>query len=392
MNILYLGYWSINEGLSQAAIIPHLKILSTFKQVKNIHYISLERGESHETFSIDIPKCRHVPLFSRNLPFTIINKCADYYTFPKKLKQLIDENTVDLCIGAGTQAGALLYLATRRNNVPFIVSYYDPHADYMNALGIWRKYNPRYIMLHHWEIQLKKFASVIFSVSEGYKNTLISEGTDSKRVFVAPCTTDLTKFIINDKWRKDIRDRLDWKDQDIVGIYVGKFGDIYFDDEAFILLKKVKQEIPQFKIIVLSSDSKKPLLEKLKQCGFLSEQIHISRVGHSDVPKYLNASDVAFCLHRPHQYSYAYSPIKIGEYWGCGLPVIISENIGDDTGIIRKSGWGIVLKDIQNFSESNTSQLLGLLKRRNRDEIRQLAVTYRNPDIIGKIYAQVLDT
>lgn len=392
MNILYLGYWSINDGLTQAAIVPHLKVLSTFEQITNIYYLSIERGLWPESHSINISKCKHIPLSSRNIPNTIINKSVDYYTFPKLLKKFIDQNKVDFCIGAGTHAGALLYLACRRNDVPFIVSYFDPHADYMRALKIWKKYDPRHIMLHYWEKQLKKYARAIFAVSKGYGNTLVNEGIDTKRVFVTPCTTDLATFIINDQWRIDIRKQLGWNATDVVGIYVGKFGDIYFDDKAFDLFMELKKVIGDFKVIILSASKKEWLKEKLRHRGFSSEEMFVDLVDHDEVPAYLNASDVAFCLHKPHEYSYAYSPIKNGEYWACGLPVIISENIGDDSFIIKESDSGIILKDISKFDHKKTaSKLMELLKRTDRSEIRQLAIRYRNPDVLVKVYTRILE-
>lgn len=390
MNILYLGYWSINDGLTQAAIFPHLTVLSTFKQIQNIYYVSIERGSWSEGTSLNISKCNHIPLISQNLPNTIINKSIDYYTFPKRLKKLINQNKVDFCIGAGTHAGALLNLACGKSDVSYIVSYYDPHAEYMRALRIWKKYDLRYVMLHYWENKLKKNARAIFPVSEGYKTTLIKEGVKSERVFVTPCATDLTRFIINDQWRIEMRKLLGWNANDIVGIYVGKFGDIYFCDKAFELFKKLKKQFPKFRIIILSSSKKEWLNEKLTYCGFLLEEMFVDYVDHREVPKYLNASDVAFCFHKPHEYSYAYSPVKNGEYWACGLPVIISENIGDDSLILKSSRMGIVLKDITKFDEDVVSEFTELLKRNNRAGIRELAIKYRNLSVLNHIYAKVL--
>ncbi len=389
MNILYLGYWSINEGLSHAAIFPHLILLSSFQRVKSIHYVSIERDREKEIPLVNISKCVHHPLFSLNISLPIINKFVDYNTFPKALKKIIKENKVDLCIGAGTHAGALLYITYKNTNVPFIVSYYDPHADYMRVLRIWKKCHIRYIMLHHWEKQLKKHAKAIFAVSEKYRNALINDGVNVDRVYMVPCATDLTQFVIDDSWTISTRDKLKWRDNDIVGIYVGKFGDIYYEDEAFELFKALKKAIPDFKIIILSSAKKEWIIKKLISVGFSKEEFFIGLVAHSEVPKYLNAADVAFCLHRPHEYSFAYSPIKNGEYWACGLPVIIADNIGDDSSIIKETGLGIVLKDIRTIDESVVIRLQTLLKK-DKNEFRQLAFCYRNPEVVQNAYQRIL--
>jgi len=391
MNILYIGYWSVIDSLSEAAIRPHLLMLSGMDSVDSIIYISIERDVFKKMTPISISKCIHIPLYSRNIPFTILNKFFDYYSFPKRLKAIIAKHKIDLCIGAGTQAGALLYLACKENDIPFVVSYYDPHADYMYALGVWKVYDPRYVMLHYWEKQLKKYAKAVFPVSHGYANTLISEGINDSRVYTVPCATDLTQFIVNTDQRLEIRRELNWPHEK-VGIYVGKFGDIYFDDEAFMLFKRIKSRIPDFKLIILSSAEQDKLRDKLAQCGFMQHEIYIAFVAHSEVPKYLNAADVAFCLHRPHRYSYAYSPIKNGEYWACGLPVIISENIGDDSSILKDTALGVVLNNVANMSDSEMDKLNQLLSRNAREEIRKLAMKHRSTQIARQVFAKILAT
>ena len=61
MNILFIGYWGINEGLTQATIVPHLKILSTFPTIKKIIFSSVERNEIIGPQNLSIPKTTHFP-------------------------------------------------------------------------------------------------------------------------------------------------------------------------------------------------------------------------------------------------------------------------------------------------------------------------------------------
>ena len=77
MKIAYLTYWSINEGLSQATSIPHIKVLNNFSQVEQIDYYTFEKEESIQNQTIS-PKINHYSL-KRCSGSSLINKIKDYH-------------------------------------------------------------------------------------------------------------------------------------------------------------------------------------------------------------------------------------------------------------------------------------------------------------------------
>ncbi len=389
MNILYISYWSVHEGLTKSTIFPHLSILSGFDQIKKIIFVSIEREGKIKPASMGIPKCQHIPLYSRNLPVKMLNKWYDFYSFPDMINMIIKNDHIDLCIGAGTQAGTLALKAAQKTNVKTMVSYYDPHAEYMRALGIWRNYDPRYLYLSSWEKRLKKDSFALFPVSDGHRKTLVEENIDPEKLFTVPCATDLEKFKIDRGIGNLIRGQLNRNKNDFVGIYVGKFGDLYLKNEAFYWFNKLKKRHPAFKLIILTSQDKRWIDFELFQAGFSKDDFFIGSVNHDEVADYLNAADFAFCLHRPHRFSRAYSPVKNGEYWACGLPVMIPDGIGDDSRILKETGLGVVVEDIGR-PEKYFPQLDALIKANRKEEIRQLAVKYRNLDITQKAYIKLI--
>ena len=389
MNILLIGYWSIHEGLTQSTIIPHLRILSEMDKVEHIIFVSIERKEMYQPININNPKIIHTPLHSKNVKLKFINKWLDFTLFPTKLKDIIKNNNIELCIGVGTQAGTLAHKASASFNIPFIVSFYDPHASYMQALGVWKKYDLRYLLLSLWENQLKIRARYIFPVSNRYYKTLIQDGVDIKRLKTVPCTTDLEHFEIDLNEGKSIRKELNWDEKDLVGVYVGKFGDIYFYEEAFNLFSLLKKRFPVLKLIILTGQDKLIISSQLINAGFSEKDFFVSYTSHCKVPDFLNASNFAFCLHKPHYISYAYSPIKNGEYWACGLPVIIPDGIGDDSQILKETGLGVVMEDIEQ-PEKYFPQLEKLIQANKKEEIRQLAIKYRNPEITRRTYQKII--
>ena len=85
------------------------------------------------------------------------------------------------------------------------------------------------------------------------------------------------------------------------------------------------------------------------------------------------------------------TPIKDGEYWAMGLPVVIPENISDDSGIIREQDIGAILQrfDTEAYKEA-VMKIDDLLQMPGRfEKIRSVARQYRGFEIANEVYAKV---
>ena len=155
MNILYIGYWAFHDGLTSSTILPHLRLLAEFAEVKKVIFTSIERDKSMTHFRMHINKVEHVPLYSTSSTLTLLNKFYDFSVFPKKLAKVCKENKIDIIICRCSPAGALGYLVWKKTQIPFIVESFEPHADYMLELGVWKKWDPRFLLERYWEKKQK---------------------------------------------------------------------------------------------------------------------------------------------------------------------------------------------------------------------------------------------
>jgi hypothetical protein len=73
-------------------------------------------------------------------------------------------------------------------------------------------------------------------------------------------------------------------------------------------------------------------------------------VKHQEVTPLLSACDYGVLIRESSVTNRVASPTKFAEYLGAGLPVIISEGIGDYAGFVRKNRCGVVLADSQPVS------------------------------------------
>lgn len=385
MTILFIGYWSSADGLSEATIRPHLQVLGKMDFVQSILYVSIERGRATELCSWNLPKVQHIPFFSPAKQF-FLDKLFDFTELPNRLVRLCKSRGVNRIICRSSPAGAIGYLVWKKTKIPYFVESFEPHAGYMLATNVWKKWDIRYLIQKYFERKIKLTANGLMPVSENYKDHLLASDVLKCPVEVMPCAVDLDKFNIDSSVREGMRKTLGFDAHSVVGVYVGKFGDIYFEEEAFRFFRNLRQALPKFKLIILTSDDRDSLIGKLNGFGFSSADLFVDKVRHQEVPRYLNASDLAFCFHIPHAYSIAYSPIKNGEYWACGLPIFLSEGIGDDSAIVKETGLGLVVRNFGDLDATTIVQLRDLLLRKAGNEIRQLAIKHRNPNISKKVY------
>ena len=184
-----------------------------------------------------------------------------------------------------------------------------------------------------------------------------------------------------------MRLQLKWEEATI-GIYVGKYGGLYYEAEAFHIYKHCFETIPGFRLIILSPHPQEEILQHLGQSSIDIAKVYITSVPHTEVPAFLSAADFAFATYKPGPSKRFLSPIKIGEYWANGLPVLLTEGVGDDSDIIKQEGGGATFNLREEGSvERALEKIQHILKDpAHRQEIPKLAQKYRSPERIREAY------
>ena len=387
MKILYLGYWSVNDGLSQSTIVPHLKILAGLEEVEAIYYISLERGDKPQ--SIDISKVRHIPF---TLSGGIVTRgYQELKILPKWLAGLVRQKNIGLIICRGAPAGAIGYLLHQQTAVPYVVESFEPHAAYMRESGVWEWWNPKYLLANWFGEKQKKTASFLLPVTENYKRQLLREGLPAENILVSPCAVDMKSFCFSKTARQTVRQLIGWDSDAIVGVYLGKFGGIYYDAEAFEIFRYARELISDFRLLIISPDTGAHNEARLLNAGFTPQEYHICRLPYQEIPSYLSAADFAFSTVKAATSRKYCSPVKNGEYWANGLPIFLTRGVGDDSDIIQAEGGGVLFSvpDVREPLKKMT-ELIGEKKERSA-RIPALAEKYRSFNTIAANYAKILD-
>lgn len=388
MNLLYIGTWSLSDPLSRSTILPHLEVLKREFNFSKIVYCSLERSSSTSSSMKQDAGMLHLPYFTKN-QFGMVENVITYIKYFVHLRKAIDKHLIDIILCRGALAGSLGYKLWRKTYINFFVESFEPHSQYMVEAGSWSVWDPRFIIQKYFENKQKKHALGLMPVSVNYKNKLLSEGIENSRIQVLPCTVDTDIF----KPREDsmeIRKKFGFSKDQIIGIYVGKFGDIYLDEETFHIFKKSFQYFGEdFRLIILSPQSGQSIMERVHAHKLDPDKVTVSFVDTSGLRDLLTIADFAYCTVRPGKSRFFCCPVKNGEYWAMGLPVVIPHGIGDDSEIITTRNAGVILR---SFKEAHLLDCFNRLKDilkdpKHKTRIRELAEKYRSRKYIQRAYS-----
>jgi hypothetical protein len=393
MTILFISYWGAYEGISSATVIPNLRILSSMEQVERIIFCSIERDNPATEVLRLGEKIKHVPLHSDSGQSVFITKTNDFYSFPRQLIRICQQHRVDLMICRSSLAGALGYLVHRKLRLPYVVESFEPHADYMLESGVWKRYDPRLWIQRYFEKCIKTTARIVLPVSYHYREKLLDEGVVANRIIVQPCCVSLTDFAFSESNRSLVRSRHGIPADALVGIYAGKFGGIYYDEEAFALYAEAFHFFgARFHLIILSADDAKRIQQHIIKFNLPADRIVFQKVPHHEVPLYLSAADFAFSTIKAAPSRIFCSPIKDGEYWANGLPILIEDHIGDDSAIIQREGGGVILEPTQaRQAFAQIEQIIKPGRARIAGEIARIAFKHRRIALVQSTYKQLFD-
>jgi glycosyltransferase involved in cell wall biosynthesis len=390
--VLFLSYWSLREPLNASAVFPYLRILSERPDVRRIHFITLETAKGKmPQVELDIPKVVHTALEPVSfLPHLAAKALLFLWSIPF-LVGYIKRNKIDLMIAKASIAGALADLVSMWIRVPYNVESFEPHSQYMLECGVWRRNSIRFRFSRYMEERQIARARFVVTVTHNHRVDLISAGVSPERVYVIPSITDLDAFRFDPQAGCEIRTALDIPLTAKVGIYVGKFGGLYFDEEAFQIFARAIEHFGDMHIVVLSPSDHQELHRKAAEAGIPIARFHVATARHVDVPRFLSAADMAFSTIRPAPIKRYQCPIKNGEYWACGLPIIMTDEVSDDHLMMREGVGGSVFKaDLSDLEQAFRTVELILTDPDHKDRMRSLATRFRSMDIARSVYQHII--
>ena len=201
--------------------------------------------------------------------------------------------------------------------------------------------------------QLKYYSDYVSVVSQKLKEYVIDRSNfDRRKIFINHCIAG-EEFDYDSDVRQEFRDKLELDKDDILFLFMtGGNSNWQNTDE---IINNIADK--GYKILNLSKI-------KFDHKNVISLFVH-----YSEVPKYLNASDISIVWRNDDVVNNVACPIKFGEYVCCGLPVVANNGVDLINKYIEETEYGIVISDFKEINDQNIKRLANL----NRETISKNA-------------------
>lgn len=365
MKVLLISPWSLTDVLTQGYVLPYIPLIQQslldHDSVVEIHLVTLEKRLLRNTSSpVDLGGAsKHFPLyFSGPSPSGYLNLLSSLVK--GSLHTLFSNYTfIQSWCATGGAIGFALSLISR---VPLVLDSFEPHADAMAETGCWNPRGFKYKLLRCLEIRQARRAAAFFPVSPYmYAYSQQSYGVNIRgRAIVKPaCIRPPRQFSSA---------FLSHNSNSIAGIYVGKFGGLYLDVDFFRILKCAQSLWGErFSFTILSCQELGIIESFASKADFDLSSIHVACVPHSCVSDYLSRSDFAITPLKSVPSRLCCTPVKTGEYWAWGLPVLTTPRISVDSEIIESNQIGVVLEGLSDLQILASLRKLHNLVELNKD-------------------------
>ncbi|MFN2557315.1 MAG: glycosyltransferase [Nitriliruptorales bacterium] len=219
----------------------------------------------------------------------------------------------------------------RRTGAPFVVSV---HAALVREGERWGVRRPLWGLLLErlCERRILRRAEVVTCVSDEVAEDVRRLGLPSDRVVVVPNGVD-TEVFVPDRGREHTRGELGISSDAFV---IGWLGSFHRFHDLDILLEAVARlgRVDVVLLLVGSGHDLARVRARASELGIAACTRFTGAVAHIDVPRHLNAMDVAVLVTAAERH-YHYSPLKLREYMACGRPVI-APDIGEPARLLNE--------------------------------------------------------
>lgn len=379
---MVITYWSYNDALIQTYTLPYLRIIrELLPEGSKIHLITLENNDELKLMAESEPGILNTQF--KLLPFGP-SAVFQWRKNLRKLRKICSENHIRKIHTWCTPAGGIGYFLSKKTGIPLVLDSYEPHADAMVETGTWKQNGPAFQILHRLEKKQTFHAEWLIGVVPGMKQYAEERfGYNGNNFLFKPACIDTDVFNLKRRKSAALLTKLGLHDK-IVCVYAGKLGGLYLTESTFEFLKTAAAFWgDKFHALLLTSANESEIESYCKSVSLRRDQLTAVFVPHDEIPDYMGLGDFAFSAFKPVPSRKYCTPIKNGEYWAMGLPVIIPEGISTDSDIIRNANAGYVCKEMNATEFSKACQHIQILLNSETADIlskriHQLAEKHRN--------------
>ena len=260
---------------------------------------------------------------------------------------------IDVIVGTSPQffTACAAYVASRLKFRPYIFELRDLWPESIKAVGAMK--NERAIaLLESLELFLYRKAARVISVTNSFKDNLVSRGIDGSKIEVVTNGVDLSQFKPRSK-DPELERQLGLQGKFVVG-YIGTHGLAHALETVLDAAERLRGTNVTF--LLLGDGARKQALREDAARRGLDNVVFIDTVPKAEVPRYWSILDVSLIHLQKTELFTTVIPSKLFESMGMGLPVLHGVE-GESARIVRDENAGIP------FEPENADALVAALRR-----------------------------
>ena len=400
-NILVLTYWGYRDALIQAYTLPYVHLIANQLPAGSKIYLVTQEQEKLKMSIDELVQVKERLRLQGIRLILLTYRKSDMFNFlgwmanGPMLLFLIMFRRIKYIHAWCSTAGGVGYILSRLTCTPLVIDSYEPHAEVMLETTTWRKDSFNFRILYFLEKMQGKYAKAVITCTSDMKDYCKRKFNISLRhQWIKPACVNLDYFNIDKRKIPDLVKSMKLENK-IVGVYAGKFGGLYLTQEVFDFIKVASDFWKdRFKMLLLTNESDEALYDWKHKSGIPDGVIFKRFVPHDKVASYIGVGDFGISPYNPVPSRKYSAPIKNAEYWALGLPVVITNNIADDSSIIDENNIGAVLKELTSEEYLKAVKKIDALLSSNStkelyNKIRPFAERYKNFSIAEKVYEEL---
>jgi glycosyltransferase involved in cell wall biosynthesis len=260
--------------------------------------------------------------------------------------------------------------------------------EYVDA-GVWKEGSLGHRLTAWGERRAMELADVV-AVLTSHRKREVTQWLSETPVYILPCAVDLKRFRPVTESRRALRDELGLRGT--VFVYAGKPGGWYDTEEMVAFMAAAKEVFDPLTLLVLTREDPAVFVAS---CERAQVPLVVRAVSPAEMPAYLSTADVGLCFLRALPSKLSCSPIKVGEYLACGLPVVSTSGCGDYDPLIQTESIGTVVANSERDAYPRAaSELERVLNEPGiRDRCRDAARRWVGLDeVVAPRYTEIYQT
>jgi glycosyltransferase involved in cell wall biosynthesis len=373
-----LSYNGLLEPILSSQAIPYLKglakegyefILVTYEKKRDIEKTEKARI-AHIREELKSHGIEWIYLRYHKNP-RLISTLFDIFTGIIYCLYLIPAKKIKIVHVRGITPGSIMIVLSKFFKVKVLFDMRGRLAEEMAAGGLWSEGSLQYKLVKFAEARLLRSADAVTVLTKRHLeyNKKLPYLKDKGTVMeIIPCCVDINKFNFDIKEAADFKKTLGLENKFIL-MYLGKIGTFYFMERMLDFFGELLKTVPDAIFVILTPYEAPELYEKALSRGIDKDNIRVV-VGlkFEDMPKYLQIADAGIFFINSYN-KMGSSPIKMGEFLACGVPVITNPGVGDTEDIVKRERIGILVAHFQgNHYKEAVRDILDLKK--TGDELR----------------------